>query len=165
MQEFLFFFETMPIWMKAFWIFLCIAVFWLLENSFSLFKLGYKKWKHASTNLILLAFVMIINAVFGVLLTLVFIWLKSSNFGLLQLFESPVWVKLLISILALDLIAQYTTHYILHKVKWMWRLHMVHHSDKNVDVTSGTRHHPLDFIFRELMALGAVVLLGMPVSF
>ena len=165
MQEFLSFFETMPIWMKALWIFSCIALFWILENSVSLFKSSYKKWKHASTNLIFLAFVMIINALFGILLAYVFIWLESSNFGLLQLFEAPVWVKLLISILVLDLLAQYTTHYILHKVKWMWRLHIVHHSDKNVDVTSGTRHHPLDFIFRELMALGAVVLLGMPVSF
>lgn len=165
MQDFLLFFETMPLWMKAFWIVLCISAFWLLENSFSLFKLNYKKWKHASTNLMLLGFVMVINAVFGILLAFVFVWLEASNFGLLQLFEAPTWVKLIISIVVLDFLAQYTTHYILHKVKWMWRLHIVHHSDKNVDVTTGTRHHPFDFIFREIMALGAVVLLGMPISF
>ena len=56
-------------------------------------------------------------------------------------------------------------HYFLHKVRWMWRLHLVHHSDKYVDVTTGTRHHPLDFVIREIFALLAVVVMGMPISF
>jgi sterol desaturase/sphingolipid hydroxylase (fatty acid hydroxylase superfamily) len=41
----------------------------------------------------------------------------------------------------------------------------VHHSDKHVDVTTGTRHHPLDFLLRETFALIAIALTGMPVSF
>ena len=67
--------------------------------------------------------------------------------------------------MVLDLIAQYGVHYFLHKVTWMWRLHLVHHTDKNVDVTTGTRHHPLDFVLRELFALLAVVIMGMPISY
>ncbi len=47
----------------------------------------------------------------------------------------------------------------------MWRLHIVHHSDKNIDVTSGTRHHPIDFIIRESFTLFVVLVMGMPVSF
>ena len=47
----------------------------------------------------------------------------------------------------------------------MWRLHLVHHSDKAVDVTTGTRHHPLDFVIRECFALLAVLITGMPLSF
>jgi len=47
----------------------------------------------------------------------------------------------------------------------MWRLHIVHHTDKHVDVTTGTRHHPFDFLIRESFALIVVVLMGMPVSF
>ncbi len=47
----------------------------------------------------------------------------------------------------------------------MWRLHTVHHSDKNVDVTTGTRHHPFDFIIQETFALIAVVIMGMPIAF
>ena len=47
----------------------------------------------------------------------------------------------------------------------MWRLHLVHHTDKNVDVTTGTRHHPFDFLIRESFALIVVVIMGMPVSF
>ena len=165
MDRFLYFFETMPVWQKLGWVVFCIALFWILEGYYGKFQLRYKKWKHAKVNLSLLGFVMIINVVFGLLIAVVFLWLRDSNFGVLTLFEAPIWVKLLLSLLVLDLIAQYGVHYFLHKVRWMWRLHIVHHSDKNVDVTTGTRHHPLDFLMREFFALGAVVIMGMPISF
>ncbi len=155
----------MPIWMKAGWVFFCLTLFWIFEGYYRLFVLKYSKWKHAKTNLILLLFVMVINAVFGIATAGVFIWLDKSQFGLLHLFDAPVWVELLLSVVVLDFIAQYGVHFLLHKVKWMWRLHIVHHSDKNVDATTGTRHHPLDFIIRESFALIAVVIMGMPISF
>jgi sterol desaturase/sphingolipid hydroxylase (fatty acid hydroxylase superfamily) len=165
MNEFLNFFETMPIWMKAGWVFFTLAIFWVLEGYYSLFQLKYKKWKHAKANLILLLFVMIINAVFGIATAGVFLWLQESQFGLLHLFEAPIWVELIVAILILDLIAQYGVHFFLHKVPAMWRLHIVHHSDKHVDASTGTRHHPIDFIIRESFALIAVIITGMPISF
>lgn len=165
MQEFLHFFETMPVWMKAGWVFFTLAFFWLLEGYYSFITKPYKKWKHAKVNFILLAFVMIINTLFGIATAGIFIWLNTSNFGLLNLFEAPIWLELLLSLLVLDFIAQYGVHYLLHKVPPLWRLHLVHHSDKNVDATTGTRHHPLDFIIRETFALIAVVIMGMPIAF
>lgn len=165
MSAFLDFFETMPVWQKLGWVVFCISIFWLLEGYYAQFSLSYKKWKHAKVNLMLLGFVMAINVIFGVATLGIFNWLTASKIGLLYLFNGPIWLELLISILVLDLIAQYGAHYFLHHVKWMWRLHIVHHSDKNVDVTTGTRHHPFDFLLRELFALFAVILLGMPLSF
>ncbi|MEZ4857374.1 MAG: sterol desaturase family protein [Flavobacteriaceae bacterium] len=165
MDAFLSFFETMPVWQKFGWIIFCISLFWILEGYYKKFHLTYKKWNHALVNFGLLGFVMLINVLFGLSTAGVFVWLQNSNFGVLSLFEAPIWFKLIVSILVLDLIAQYGVHYFLHKVKWMWRLHLVHHTDKNVDVTTGTRHHPLDFIIRELFALFAVIIMGMPVSF
>ncbi|OAB80258.1 sterol desaturase family protein [Cochleicola gelatinilyticus] len=165
MESFLRFFETMPIWMKAGWVFFVLALFWILEGYYSLIVTPYKKWKHAKVNLILLLFVMIINAFFGIVTIGVFVWLNESQFGLLHLFDAPIWVELLLSLLVLDFIAQYGVHYLLHKVTWMWRLHLVHHSDKHVDATTGTRHHPIDFIIRETFALIAVVIMGMPIAF
>lgn len=165
MQSFLTFFETMPVWMKAGWIFVVLSVFWILEGYYALVFKKYNKWRHAKTNFILLAFVMLINLVFGILTVGIFLSLANSNFGLLSLINIPVWLELLMSILILDLIAQYFVHYLLHKVQWMWRLHTVHHTDKNVDVTTGTRHHPFDFIIRESFALLAVVIMGMPIAF
>lgn len=165
MQGFLDFFEFMPVWVKLVWIVGCITLFWVLEGNYGQFQLKYKKWKHARINFSLLGMVILINTLFGVLAAGVFIGLQETHFGLLYLFDAPVWVKLMISLLVLDLIAQYGVHYFLHKVRWMWRLHIVHHSDKHVDVTTGTRHHPFDFMIREVFALVAVIITGMPISF
>lgn len=165
MEQFLLFFEDLPVFYKALWIVFCITLFWVLEGYFDLFRHGYRKWKHAGTNFFFLFFVVLINAVFGIIAATVFMWGEETGFGLLNYINLSVWFELLISIIVLDLVAQYFVHYLLHKVKWMWRLHIVHHSDKNVDVTTGTRHHPIDFMIRETFALVAVVVLGMPVSF
>jgi len=165
MEAFLDFFEKMPVWQKLIWIVSVISFFWILEGYYAFAKASYQKWNHAKTNFVLLAFVMIINTVFGVLTTGIFVWLQTTEFGLLHLFDLPIWVELGIALLVLDFIAQYGVHYLLHKVKWMWRLHTVHHSDTHVDATTGTRHHPIDFIIRECFALIAVLLTGMPIAF
>lgn len=155
----------LPTYGKVLWIVGVMAVFWMAEGYYAFAKHAYSKWGHARTNLTLLAFVMLINVVFGLSTAGVFAWLQTSQFGLLNLVQWPMWSELLLSLLILDLIAQYGAHYALHKVPVLWRLHLVHHSDTHVDVTSGTRHHPLDFIFRELAALVAVVITGMPLAF
>lgn len=165
MQSFLDFFEFMPVWMKFVWIVSVLSICWLFEGYYAFVRLNYKKWKHAATNFILLGFVMLINVAFGVFTLGVFEWLEMQEFGLLHLVDLPIWLELLFALLILDLIAQYGVHYLLHKVKWMWRLHLVHHSDTKVDATTGTRHHPLDFIIRETFALFAVIITGMPLAF
>jgi sterol desaturase/sphingolipid hydroxylase (fatty acid hydroxylase superfamily) len=165
MQSFISYFEHLPLWIKAGWIVFFITIFWILEGSYSFYKKPYNKWKHAKTNFLLLLIVVFINAIFGVALASIDLWLSKSNFGLFNLFSAPLWVKLLLAIIVLDFTSQYLVHYMLHKVRWMWRLHITHHTDKHVDVTTGTRHHPLDFFIRETMALLVVVITGMPVAF
>lgn len=165
MDSILHFFENMQVWMRLLWVVAILIVFWILEGYYALVKINYKKWKHARVNFAFLLFTMLINVGFGVLTVGVFVWIDVTQFGLLQFVDWPVWVELLLAILILDFIAQYGVHYLLHKVKWMWRLHIVHHSDTKVDVTTGTRHHPIDFIIREIFALFAVLLMGMPIAF
>tara|TARA_B110000908_G_C10024510_1_gene344424 strand:- start:152 stop:724 length:573 start_codon:yes stop_codon:yes gene_type:complete len=81
------------------------------------------------------------------------------------MFDLPIWVELLIAVLALDFSAQYIVHYLLHKIPFMWRFHMVHHSDTNVDATSATRHHPGDYLMREVFALLVIILFGIPLAY
>ena len=165
MESFLNFFEHMPTWQRVAWIVACLMFSWLLEAGIPLFKFHYKKWKHAGVNFVFLATTMIINTIFGVVTVGIFSWIGQNEIGILYLFDLPIWVELLISILIFELMGQYIVHYLLHKIKWMWKLHMVHHSDITVDATSGTRHHPGDFILREVFALGAVVVTGAPMAF
>jgi sterol desaturase/sphingolipid hydroxylase (fatty acid hydroxylase superfamily) len=165
MDSFLNFFETMPSWQKLVWIFICISANWIVELIIPLVKFNYKKLKHAGVNMVFLAMDLSINLLFGILTLGIFIWLESNNFGFLYLFDLPIWVELLIAVLALDFSAQYIVHYLLHKIPFMWRFHMVHHSDTNVDATSATRHHPGDYLMREVFALLVIILFGIPLAY
>jgi len=42
---------------------------------------------------------------------------------------------------------------------------MIHHSDTHVDATTGTRHHPGDYVFREIFALAAILITGIPLAY
>jgi len=165
MENFLNFFETMPSWQKLVWIFICISANWIVELIIPLVRFDYKKLKHAAVNMVFLAMDVSLNLIFGMLSVGVFIWLSANQFGILNMMDLPIWVELLIAIAALDFSAQYLVHYLLHKVPFMWRFHMVHHSDTTVDATSATRHHPGDYAFREIFALIVIVIFGIPLAY
>jgi len=165
MQSFLSFFESLSSGQKLSWIVICLVISWMLEFSTPLVKLAYSKWKHAGINLVFLACSLLINVTFGFIIAGVFITLAEHQYGLLNILELPIWLELLIAVLVLDLIAQYAVHVLLHKVNFMWRFHMVHHSDTYVDATTGTRHHPGDYFMREVFGLVAIILLGAPLAF
>lgn len=165
MEAFLNFFETMPSWQKLVWVFACISINWVIELGLPLINFNYKKWKHAGVNLIFLSTSLMINVIFGALTVGIFAWLSTNQFGVLNLIELPIWAELLIAIAFLDLVAQYLAHYMLHKVNWMWKFHLVHHSDTHVDVTSATRHHPGDYLCREVFALFAILIFGIPLAY
>jgi len=165
MDAFLHFFETMPQAYKAGWVLLCFSFFWLLEGGIPLFLFSYKKWKHAGVNFSFLATALIINILFGVATLGVFRWIEVSQFGITNWIEMPFWIEFALCILAFDLVAQYMAHYLLHRVKWLWRFHMVHHADTHVDATTGPRLHPGDFILRETLSLVVVIVMGAPLSY
>ena len=165
MDAFIDFFAHLTSLQKLIWIISMLTLFWLLEGAYPFQRFDYKKWEHATPNLILLASTIFINVLFGLATVGIFVWLEESKFGLLNMVELPVWVELLLAIMLLDFLAQYVVHFMLHKVRFMWRFHMVHHSDTHVDVTSGTRHHPIDFIMRETFALLAILIAGLPLAY
>jgi sterol desaturase/sphingolipid hydroxylase (fatty acid hydroxylase superfamily) len=165
MEGLLLFFEQMPAWQKVVWVMACLGVSWLLEGSFPLLRLPYRKWRHAGVNSAFLLTSLAINAAFGVASVAAVGWTTHSGFGLLHLFERSPLVELLIALVVFDFTTQYWAHYLLHKVRWMWRLHVVHHSDTKVDATTGARLHPGDYAVREVFALGALIVTGAPLAF
>lgn len=165
MTEFLGLFELMPTWQKAGWVFICLSAGWTLENARPLVRFGYDKWSHARVNFVLLATTLAINTGFTATSIRVFAWISSNRVGLLHWTALPTWAELVIALLLLDGLAQYLAHVLLHKLPFMWRFHRVHHSDERVDVTTGTRHHPGDYVFRELVALITIILVGAPLAF
>ncbi|PSR12483.1 MAG: sterol desaturase [Bacteroidetes bacterium] len=165
METFTAFFENMTSLQKLGWIFLCLAITWLLEFSVPLARADYKKWRHAGRNLVFLSTSLVINLLFGLATVGVFLWLSTHHFGVLNLVDLNPWVELLVAVLALDFVAQWFAHYLLHRIKWMWKFHLVHHSDTMVDATTGTRHHPGDYLIREVFSLATIVVFGIPLGF
>lgn len=165
MDSFLSFFEDMPSWQKLGWIVICMSFHFFIEGVRPMFTGGFRSWKHTRTNLVFLLTTMLINVLFGVLTVGVFAWGASAQLGLLHWFVLPAWLELILAVVIFDFIAQFGVHYCLHNVPILWRLHTVHHSDTHVDVTTGTRHHPVDFMVREVFATFAVALTGAPLAF
>jgi len=165
MENILNFFAEMPNSYKLLWVFICLSISWLLEFAVPLVQLNYKKWRHAGVNLIFFSTSLLINVFFGLATVGIFLWTSSNEFGLFYLIDLPVWAELILAIMLLDFVAQYLAHFLLHRVAWMWKFHLVHHSDTQVDATTGTRHHPGDYLIRECFALMAILISGMPVAF
>lgn len=140
-----------------------ITVFWLLENAFPLFRLDYKKWNHAGINFFFTLTTIIVNFVLAFLLLMASEWTVKNHFGVLEwLPEISLWLYALIGLLLLDLVGAYLAHLVQHKTKWMWRFHLIHHTDTWIDTTTVNRHHPGESIIRFLFTVFAVLISGSP---
>lgn len=139
--------------------------FWTAETLFPLVRFSYKRYRHAGVNLVFIGTSMLLNLALGYITLQVCARVTENNLGLFNVIEMPVFLKIIACLLGMDLFSQYLPHYAMHKWKWMWKFHLVHHSDTKVDVTTGTRHHPGEWIFRETGAIIGVVLLGLPVAY
>jgi sterol desaturase/sphingolipid hydroxylase (fatty acid hydroxylase superfamily) len=87
----------------------------------------------------------------------------GSRFGLLNNPALPYAVRFIGAILILDFV-RYAAHWTEHHVPWLWRLHMVHHSDPDFDVSTGFRAHPLEVVYTQGALLAAVAILAPPVA-
>ena len=84
---------------------------------------------------------------------------QQRGWGLLNNYELPGWVELLLGIAVLDFV-MYIQHVMFHAVPMLWRLHMVHHADLDIDLTTGLRFHPIEIVISMGIKLSAVVVFG-----
>lgn len=68
-------------------------------------------------------------------------------------------VSIVAGVLVIDVL-HYAAHRLFHAVPWLWRLHAVHHSDSEIDVTTSYRHHPGEYVIASFAYTIAHVLLG-----
>ena len=140
-----------------------ITFCWLVEFAAPLFNFKYNKFKHAGINLFFTLTTIIINFGFAFVMVIVADWTVQQNFGLLHLTQLSPWIEAIVGLLLLDFIGAYLVHMIEHKVKFLWKFHMVHHADTHVDTTTGNRHHPGESVVRAVFAILAVFILGTPI--
>ena len=163
MNEIINYFSTIPSSHRSLILVGGITFFWLIENAFPLFKFSYKKWHHAGINFFLTFTTILINFSLAFILLKVANWTLANNFGILNwLPPMPLWLYAFVGLLLLDLIGAYLAHFTEHKIKFLWRFHLIHHSDTWVDTTSGNRHHPGESVIRFIFTTLGIVLVGSP---
>ncbi|WP_204139625.1 sterol desaturase family protein [Halomicronema sp. CCY15110] len=85
----------------------------------------------------------------------------EQGWGLFNVLELPGWLVILLSVMTLDLVV-YLHHVMFHALPTLWRLHKVHHADRDFDVTTGLRFHPIEIFLSMGMKIVAIALLGAP---
>ncbi|MDO8369773.1 MAG: sterol desaturase family protein [Candidatus Nitrotoga sp.] len=86
----------------------------------------------------------------------------QQGWGLFNYFAVSLWMAILVSVVFLDFVI-YLQHVMFHAVPLLWRLHRVHHADLDIDVTTGTRFHPIEIVLSMLIKAVVILVLGPPV--
>jgi sterol desaturase/sphingolipid hydroxylase (fatty acid hydroxylase superfamily) len=88
-------------------------------------------------------------------------WAEVRGIGLFNLVALPIWAAFAASLLLLDATI-YAQHWAMHRSPILWRLHRVHHTDRDVDVTTSLRFHPGEIALSMGLKMAVVVALGAP---
>jgi sterol desaturase/sphingolipid hydroxylase (fatty acid hydroxylase superfamily) len=86
---------------------------------------------------------------------------QQGGWGLLNQLPLPAWTAFLVAVVLLDLVI-YFQHVMFHAVPTLWRLHRVHHTDLDFDVTTGIRFHPVEILISTVIKCAAVAAIGAP---
>ncbi len=141
-----------------------LLLLWIIEGAIPLLSLQYKKNKlrHASINFSFTVIHLIIHTGFAFFIIMLSDAAKLNGFGLVYWLNANVVFTIVISFLLLDLFGGWLVHWVQHKIFPLWKFHVIHHSDNNVDVTTSLRHHPVESVLRGVFFMMAIVISGAP---
>ena len=101
----------------------------------------------------------ILRAVFPTALVGFAVYFESIGWGLLNVLSLPLWLEILLVIVVLDLTI-YWQHVVFHQVPFLWRVHRMHHTDVDFDVSTGVRFHPIEILLSMIIKIAVVAPLG-----
>jgi sterol desaturase/sphingolipid hydroxylase (fatty acid hydroxylase superfamily) len=163
MNEIINYFSTIPSAHRAMILAGGIAMFWLIESAVPFVKFSYNKWQHAGINIFFTLTTIVVNFCLAFILIRTAQWTVDHDFGLLHwLPEMNPWLYTIAGLLLLDFIGAYLAHLVEHKVSFLWRFHLIHHTDTWIDTTTGNRHHPGESVIRFVFTTLGVLLVGSP---
>lgn len=84
---------------------------------------------------------------------------QTNGWGLFNYLDWPIALELLAAVVLLDG-AIYLQHVMFHAVPALWRLHRMHHTDMDIDVTTGARFHPIEIMLSMAIKFGVIAALG-----
>ncbi|EEX92394.1 Sterol desaturase family protein [Vibrio orientalis CIP 102891 = ATCC 33934] len=90
------------------------------------------------------------------------VYAQQHQLGLFYLIDViPYTIIVLTTVVLMDL-AIYIQHIVFHRVPFLWRLHRMHHADQDIDVTTGSRFHPIEILLSMWIKIGLILVLGVP---
>lgn len=138
-----------------------LAVLWSLESVVPMFSDRTGRVRHGIPNLALGALnAVMASVVFGAAMLFVTEWARQQSFGLLHWLALPAWATWPLGLVLFDG-WMYAWHRLSHRVKFLWRFHSVHHSDRAMDVTSAVRFHTGEIVISSVARLAVLPLIGL----
>lgn len=122
------------------------------------------KWNHTRLNIWFIITAVSVQLPLTVFLIKVMEWTAVHQWGILYLipYSSHFLIKVIVGLILLDFFG-YLYHVTMHKVSYLWHFHLVHHSDKELDVSTTVREHPIETLVRVSMLIVVVYITGVPI--
>ena len=141
-----------------------MLLFWIIEGAIPLLNLKFKKTRlrHAAVNFGLTIIHLIIHTFLAIIIIKISDRCVANQFGIINWMDVGILATILLTILIVDFFGGWLVHIIEHNIKLLWRFHVVHHADNNVDVTTGLRHHPVESVVRGIFFFIGIVVSGAP---
>jgi sterol desaturase/sphingolipid hydroxylase (fatty acid hydroxylase superfamily) len=102
-----------------------------------------------------------VYAIYPLGATMVAVLVSKSPYGLLNGPRAPFVLRFVLAVISLDVL-RYAVHRLFHRIPLLWRIHQVHHSDPDFDLTTGVRNHPGEVFLVEGAYLAAIALIAPP---
>ena len=119
------------------------------------------RWPH--NILLVVVNTVLMRMIFPVFPLGIALWASLEGWGLFNLIALPTLLEVILGVVLLDL-AIYAQHVVFHKVPVLWRLHRMHHADTEIDVTTGSRFHPIEIALSLIIKMVLIAALGAPAA-
>lgn len=139
---------------------ICIVAVWELATPRRILKFSKPVRWYSNLGLVVLNS-FILRWAFPVLAVSFAIIAQERGWGLFNIITVPTALRVILSFLVLDCII-YLQHVMFHSLPLLWRLHRMHHTDLDYDLTTGIRFHPIEIIISMGIKISAIALLGPP---
>jgi sterol desaturase/sphingolipid hydroxylase (fatty acid hydroxylase superfamily) len=151
---------------RAYWVvfvatFLAVAIWESLRAWRGLSVPAARRWRNQA--LLLAASTVATQAIFRASPVVAALSVAGSRWGLLNRPWIPFVARCALTILVLDFV-KYAVHRACHSVSVLWRVHQVHHSDPDFDVSTAFRVHPIEQVAMQGCYLAAIVICAPPVG-
>ncbi|WP_093810487.1 sterol desaturase family protein [Stappia sp. ES.058] len=118
-------------------------------------------WRWVTNLAIVATDTAVLRVVFPMAAVGIALWAGEEGIGLFAWLGVPFWLAATLGFVLLDF-AVWAEHWASHKIPLLWRIHKMHHADRDIDVTTALRFHPLEILISMAWKAAVVVAFGIP---